>query len=174
MGERGAAAAGQRVHALPGHGDGLGGRQQHLRAVPAEGDDADLVPRRVALLQQRQRCSLSSTHMSQTVVIVTLTQLLRACARPAVCSHAAATLALLSALQRVIRWSHVLLARPCCGLTLGPCGAAVHMAYMSDLFSSANRFRQYGAADGCKMSVPLAALSSCLSWGWSVGIHLSG
>ena len=65
MGKRRAAAAGQRVHALAGHGDGLGGRQQHLGPVPAEGDDADLVPRCVALLQQRQRRALRSTVLSQ-------------------------------------------------------------------------------------------------------------
>lgn len=64
VGEGRAAAAGQRVHALARHGDGLGGRQQHLGAVPAEGDHADLVPRSVALLQQRQRRSLLGTAAS--------------------------------------------------------------------------------------------------------------
>ena len=58
MRERTAAAAGQAVQAAARHRDGLAGRQQHLRAVAAEGDDGDLVAAGVALLQQRQRRAL--------------------------------------------------------------------------------------------------------------------
>jgi hypothetical protein len=42
VGQRGAAAAGQRVQAAARHGDGLAGRQQHLRLVPVKGDQAHL------------------------------------------------------------------------------------------------------------------------------------
>ena len=72
MGKGGAPAAGQGVHALAGHGDGLAGRQQHLGLVPAEGDDAHLVPRCVALLQQRQRRALyiqQNTHDKPAMII---------------------------------------------------------------------------------------------------------
>ena len=52
MGQGGAAAAGQSVQALAGHGRGLGGGQQQLCAVAVEGDERHLVPALVALRQQ--------------------------------------------------------------------------------------------------------------------------
>ena len=44
MRKRGASSTWQGVQSLPGHGNGLGGRQQNISLVPAEGDEGHLVP----------------------------------------------------------------------------------------------------------------------------------
>ena len=49
MGKGGASSTWEGVQSLPGHGNGLGGRQQHISLVPAEGDEGHLVPACIGL-----------------------------------------------------------------------------------------------------------------------------
>ena len=60
MGKRGASSAWEGVHSLPGHGNGLGGRQQHISLVPAEGDQGHLVSACIGLPQQPHGSALHS------------------------------------------------------------------------------------------------------------------
>lgn len=69
MGKGGASSTWEGVQSLPGHGDGLGGRQQHIRLVPAEGDEGHLVPTGVRLSQESHGSALRSKVAAVFVVM---------------------------------------------------------------------------------------------------------
>lgn len=64
MGKGGAAPTGEGVQALPGHGNGLGGGQEHVSLVPTEGNEGHLVSAGVRLPQQPHGSAL---HAESTI-----------------------------------------------------------------------------------------------------------